>query len=123
MIINPDLYGQISFPDYSVKTISYDLENKILVIRIDGIYIEDTITDSSKECLITISNWGKFEIFEYHNDKYRKLKIEHIDLLEDICESKISLDQLVLKGFGKLSGHWIEYHLSKPNIKIETFDS
>ncbi len=122
MVINPELYDKISFPDCSVKTISYDLENKILVVKIDGIYIENFITGQTKECVITVTQWNKFEILEYHNDKYKKLKISNIDLLKDICESKIGSDQLVLKGFGKLSGHWIEYHLSKPNIKIETFD-
>ena len=122
MVINPEHYDKISFPDCSVKTISYDLENKIVVVKIDGINIDNFFTGQTKECVITLTQWNKFEILEYHNNKYKKLKIRNIDLLKDICESKISSDQMVLKGFGKLSGHWIEYHLSKPNIKIETFN-
>ena len=93
-----------------------------MTIKIEGIYIEDVIANQTKECLMSLNKWEKFEIFEYSNDKYKKIKICNIDLLKDICESKITPDYLVLKGFGKLEGHWTEYHFYKANIKIETLE-
>jgi hypothetical protein len=121
MTIDPELFNRVYFSDYLVESINYDPNKKKMVINMDGIYIENLITDHSKKCKIDISAWEKFEIKEYNMHEWINLDINHLEPLDEICESTINLEHTILKGFGKISGQWIEYHFYKPNILIEVF--
>ncbi len=69
--------------------------------------------------LINISDWKSIEISMYSSDKrnWITLNEDNYDSLKEINESEYN-ENLILRGFGKQTGQWIEYKIASPKLSI-----
>jgi kynureninase len=103
---------QLSFPDAQVTDMQLLAIEKVLVILLDGAWLETAQNgESLKSCHLVIKNWETLRIQAYnHTQKcWFNLPIDTTDLLKDICEAEFSANSVHLRGFGTQSGQWLEY--------------
>jgi hypothetical protein len=117
MKLNQNMLNKISFPDYEILNMDVNLENKIIKIEIEGAFLNISEGLFLKRGIIIFDNFNNLEI-KYYDDNLRKFFLmQNIDLLKSIDEFIYDKSETILKGFGKQTGKWTEYHIFDGKIE------
>ena len=106
----------LSFPDANIMNMEIETNN--LEISVDTGYLDTPFNLMLGQGCIKFLHCQKITIRSYNPAS--KSWYENTDILKDLCEVEIN-ENVKLKGFGKSSGHWTEFTLTKPSIKSAVF--
>jgi hypothetical protein len=112
------------FSDAEVLKIQKDMIKKTFSISVNNAHYCKGSTVCLGNGTLFVKNWSVFESRIYNINEEWEYRFEE---LKDICEFFILNDQIILKGFSKVSGNWVEYTFQKveayfsPFLKCETF--
>jgi len=74
--------------------------------------------------ILYFNDWESLTIsrFDPHTEKWSHLNESTIEPLKDLCEVKFADSTICLYGFGKQTGHWVEWKIRKAKMHAE-FDA
>ena len=109
----------LSFPESEVLSMDLNLEDKIMKLDIDSCYVDLSEGKRYFECSLELRNWRslKVELYEASSQKDLILNPVSADKLADICEFEFG-EEYIFRGFGKLTGQWIEYSFSGGELVV-----
>lgn len=95
---------ELSFPDEQVMT--WAEREKSLEFSVSGAHC---LTAIDSLVLVQLRDWDACSGFRYMPDKPHQPVFSPLEPLREICEAEFSSSAVVLRGFGAVSGHWLEY--------------
>jgi len=116
------LLPYLSFTDFNVINLNLSLKNKKLTIFIDGAYLNINNGIYFEKGLLRFTNWESISIrkYDYHFKTWIHLnEIENVESLENICKTSFSKSHVILSGFAKKSGQWMEWEITHAKIVAE----
>jgi hypothetical protein len=117
MKLNQNMFNKISFPDYEILKMEVNLENKIIKIEIEGAFLDISEGLFLKRGLIIFNDFNRLEMKYYDDNLEIFVLMKNRDLLKSIDEFIYDKSKTILKGFGKQTGKWIEYHIFGAKIE------
>ena len=119
MNIENNLLNKLSFPDFMIKKMVFSDKLKVIEIYIEGDYLDIKGGMFLKNGKIILKNYKRIIAKLFDNESWKMLTSCNYDELKSL-EEFIYLDSnIILKGFGKNTGKWIEYIIFKPLIDVE----
>ena len=117
MKIYNDDFNKLNFCDFNITEMYIDQKLKIINIILEGAYYGKLKILSDLN--IKIFSWKSISILMYepYSKKAIDLNENNYDPLSRICESKLD-EKLILNGFGKKTGFWVEYEIYDPGIEV-----
>jgi len=111
--------GLVSFPDYTVTLWKVDAEIRKITIITDGAFYNDAERLSFDRAELTFSDWTSICVryFDAQGDKWRGCSYDYDDV-KDICEFDCFPKKVLLKGFGRRSGQWMEFIITGGTVAI-----
>ena len=117
MKIKQNLLNKLSFPDSDVQRMLFFESKKRIEIYLEGAYLDidgGRFFDSGN---LFIFGYKGIEAKLYDNDKWKPLGIKNYDPLKSIEEFVFREENIILRGFGKNTGKWVEYKIISPKIE------
>ena len=114
--IQSDQWQLLSFPDATVKTMKIQSCN--IEINVDSGFLDSPFDLVLNQGTIKFANCRKIKIRSYNPTS--KQWYDTLEILKDLCEVEFG-ENVKLKGFGKRTGHWTEFILTKPSAKYAVF--
>ncbi len=111
---------KLSFPDYEVKDMRFDIASRVVEIETDGGYLAINGGMSLKFCKLKVKDWLAMSaaLYRAKTKKWEKLSLGNIEDLSDICEFVYG-KEIIFRGFGSRTGQWIEIIFSGATLEVE----
>ncbi|NGX46713.1 MAG: hypothetical protein K1000chlam3_00074 [Chlamydiae bacterium] len=123
-ILDEKVMKNLSFPDFDVEKIEFFPKDKKLKIYIEGAWLDVDGGSQLGRGILYFNDWENFLVSRFDPDTEQWLLINVFDIepLKDLCEVKFNNETICLYGFGKRTGHWIEWKIQKTKMCAE-FDT
>ena len=110
----------LSFPDYKIENMKFDIPNRIMEIMTNGGYLSLNGGIRLKSCRLVVKNWESIEakLYRTQTKQWENLDASDIEKLMDICEFECG-EKIIFRGFGAKTGQWIEFIFSKAILEVE----
>lgn len=99
--------SHLSFPDAQVEHVDLDLPAKRLTLRIDGAWLDGEGIGSIGAGDLVVTGWEHLDVRVYDHERDAWSRVAFMPL-RDICEFCVDASQIVLRGFAKDTGSWME---------------
>ena len=96
--------SELSFPDEQVVT--WTEARNSLEFSVSGAHCMKAI---DSPVLVKLHDWSAYTGFRYPLGQPHQPVHLPLEPLCEICEAEFSISTVVLRGFGAISGHWLEY--------------
>lgn len=110
----------LSFPDYGVRTFSYDPAARHAAVAMDGAWLFEGEGHDVGPGQRVIIGWTGLQVRTFEPREQRWSLATAGEQLKDICEAEFEFDRAILRGFSKATGLWTEYTFSAPVAYYET---
>ena len=111
--------NEISFPDEEV--IEWRLLDSTLEIRVSGAYLGQKIP---AEVIVRVSRWRYLMVREFnHEDASWSVLAPNSDHPKELCEFEPVGESLSIRGFGNVSGRWVEWKFDGAEVCAELASS
>ena len=112
------------FPDFDIERIEVTPERKKIKIFVEGGWLDIDGGIQLGKGVLYFDDWENFSIssFDPYTEQWSYLNELAIEPLKDLCEVKFSDSVIYLYGFGKQTGHWMEWKIQKAKMHAE-FDT
>lgn len=120
-IISTQELQQLSFPDYSVLEMQVSTSENLLVIFVEAGWLSTPHGgEELKHGTLLFKNWETLQVKLYDHENYRWIEPTGppVDTLTDLCEAEFSEHHVLLRGFGKHTGQWLEYKVVGHHLLI-----
>lgn len=99
--------ARLSFPDAQVERIDLDLPARRLTLRVDDAWLDSEGARCIGAGELVITGWDRLDarVYDHAADKWSNVTFTP---LRDICEFLVGESTIVLRGFAKDSGLWME---------------
>ena len=111
--------SHLSFPDAQVESTDLDLQALPMALRLDRAWLNSEPVRSVEAGALVITGWARLEVRAYEHKTGEWSKIEFTPL-RDICEFVVDASAIVLRGFAKDSGQWIEVVAAGEQVQATT---
>ena len=120
-ILDEKKMQNLSFPDFDVEKIEFVPEEKKLKICVEGAWLDIDEGSQLGRGILYFSDWENLSIsrFDPQAEKWSYLNEPAIEPLRDLCEVKFTDSTIFLCGFGKQTGHWMEWKIRKAKMHAE----
>lgn len=120
-ILDEKIMQNLSFPDFEIEKIEYSFKEKKIKNFIEGAWLNINGGFQLGRGVLYFNDWENFSMnrFDPYTENWSYLNESTIELLKDICEVKFSDSTVYLYGFGKQTGHWIEWKFQKAKMHAE----
>ena len=114
----------LSFPDFDIEAIEFLPKDKKLMISVEGAWLDIDGGYQLGKGTLYFNDWENLVVSNYDPDTEQWLIINNpsIDPLKDLCEFKFNGKSIYLYGFGKNTGHWIEWKIQNTKMSAK-FDA
>lgn len=111
----------LSFPDYKIENMKFDIPNRIIEIITNGGYLSINGGIRLKSCRLFVKNWQSIEVKLYRTQtkQWEKLNTDDMEKLIDICEFEYG-EKIIFRGFGAKTGQWIELVFFNAILEVES---
>jgi len=120
--IKKSLLPYLSFHDYPIESIELLYKEKRLKFFIDGAYLDINNGIFLGKGTLTFANWESISMkkYDFRIKKWIQINVaENMDPLDEICESSFSKSRVILSGFAKNCGLWMEWEITHAKIVAE----
>ena len=120
-ILDGKTMQNLSFPDFDVEKIEFAFKEKKLNIFVEGAWLDIDGGYQLGRGILYFNDWVNLIIsrFDPGTEKWSHLKESAIEPLKDLCEVKFADFTVCLYGFGKQTGHWMEWKIQKAKMHAE----
>lgn len=123
-ILDEKIMQNLSFPDFGIEKIEFAPKGKKIKIFVEGAWLDLDGGSQLGRGVLYFDDWENLSIsrFDLHTEKWSHLNESAIEPLKDLCEVKFADSTICLYGFGKETGHWMEWKIQKAKMHAE-FDT
>jgi hypothetical protein len=121
-ILDENIMKDLSFPDFEIEKFEFSPERKILKIFIEGAWLNIDRGSLLGKGVLCFNDWTNLSIsrFDPCTEIWSNVnELTIVEPLKDLCEIKFANSTVYLCGFGKQSGHWVEWKLQGPQMHAE----
>ena len=111
---------ELSFPDYAVRAFVCDAAARHAAVSVDGAWLADGEGRAVGPGQLVIVRWTALQVKTFDPRGNYWSSVPAGEPLKDLCEAEFKSDQVVLRGFSKVSGLWTEFTFSAPSAYYET---
>ncbi|NRA66654.1 MAG: hypothetical protein HRU19_19350 [Pseudobacteriovorax sp.] len=121
MVVSEKDLKCLSFPEAQVLEMNVDPLRKTINIHVDHAYIDDSNSGIHlQKVVLSISDFRDISACEFESGILKPINPEdHRFFLRDICEFLIENDQILIKGFSKIRGFWVEFEILHGKLTVE----
>lgn len=116
--LNKSQISKLSFPDFEIEEMLFLPHKKELHIYVEGAWLEMGEGVRLGRGVLFFNNWEYLTInkFDTYKNIWSPIEIEAFEPLKDLCEVKFNNCIVLLSGFGKETGQWLEWKISNPQV-------
>lgn len=121
IVLDEKMMKNLSFPDFDVEKMEFSFEEKKMKIFIEGGWLNIGRGSLLGEGVLYFEDWENLIIsrFDPFTEKWSDVNKPAIEPLKDLCDVKFSDSTICLYGFGKNTGHWMEWKIQKAQVHAE----
>lgn len=112
-IIDKNMMQNLSFPDFEVENTELYVEKKMLKIFVSGAWLNLDLGLKLGKGILVFSEWDSILINQFNSktEQWSSIKPIQSESLKDLCEFIFSDSTVLLCGFGKKTGEWMEWKI------------
>jgi len=115
----------LSFPDIEVQKMELSFQEKVLKIFVEGACLDINGKGLKlNKGMLFFNGWKSLSIskFNHVHENWIEVDISSTEPLNDLCECLFSELEVSLRGFGKITGEWLEWKIIRPKEMYAEFN-
>ncbi len=125
MIINKETLKKMNFSDFQVLNSQIDKEKKTIDFSLSGAAINhDNNRLDLGEGHLVLHDYDSIFITSYNAEDKTEKELSEVDYeeLQEICEIDVLSDEVIIKGYAKLTFNWIEFRIQGGVVQGDFLD-